>query len=264
MPRKEAFLAAIGARRHLCIGPERPDEVRLVGKTAVESDGRQRHRRVVHEVHRVQVFFVEQDFFGIHFGQIVHLPGKLAGRVADRSSQLSNGRWRRMGIAQKLIQQGILKVQVQHFAFYPVHDDSYSFFKGWLFNDLIPKLTKKRVNQLQFNDAIPEFPCRRTEQPFYGSRVELHAKVRLLFGKLEQNGARVDAVDETPAGGINFAAQRGMYQGIAAIKNDFYHPFGKDDFRAKAMHPIRLPDVADNALQVARRRYVVVVLQSFW
>jgi hypothetical protein len=94
--------------------------------------------------------------------------------------------------------------------------------------------------------------------------VELHAKVRLLLGKLEQNRAGIDAVDETPAGGINFAAQGGMYQGIAAIKNDFHHPFGKDDFRAKAMHPIRLPDVTDDALQVAWRWYIVVVFQRFW
>ena len=31
-----------------------------------------------------------------------------------------------------------------------------------------------------------------------------------------------------------------------------------------AMHPIRLPDAAEDALQVAWWWYVVVVLQSFW
>jgi len=253
MPRKEAFLAAIGARRHLGIGPERPDEVRLIGKTAVKGNGRQRQCRVVHEVHRMQVFFVKQDFFGVHISQVVHLPGKLARRIANRRSKLGNGRRRRMGIAQKMIQQGILKVQFQHFTFYPVHNDGHSFLKRSFFNDLMPKLTKERINQLQINEAVREFPRRRAEQPFHGSRVELHAKIRLLFGKLEENRAGIDAVDETPAWSINFAAQRSVYRGVAAIKNDFHHPFWNDEFGVEMMHPIRLPNVADDATQVAQR-----------
>ncbi len=79
VPLQAAFLGLVFPRCHTGVGFKGADEVRLIEKVTLVADFRQRQVSVVHKMHGVQVFFVEQDFFGVHAGGLEHFAGQMPG-----------------------------------------------------------------------------------------------------------------------------------------------------------------------------------------
>lgn len=65
-----AFFVVSGC--HVREGPERFNKMRLIREMTLIGDFSQRQVRMMDQVHRMQVFFIEQDLFGIHAGRFRH------------------------------------------------------------------------------------------------------------------------------------------------------------------------------------------------